>query len=201
LTVRLRFANELDAAGILAIYAPHCESTAVSFETIAPSKEEMGNRIQKISRQFPWIVCEAESEILGYAYASSHRERAAYQWAADATVYISPKAQRAALGRGLYTSLFRILALQGYYKVYAGVTLPNPASVGLHEAVGFQPVGIYHGVGYKLGRWHDVGWWQLELQSESSDPRPPRSFPEIRESVPVMKALDAGAALVRIGSH
>jgi len=201
LTVRFRFANELDAAGILAIYAPHCDSTAVSFETIAPSAEEIVNRIRKISRQFPWIVGESESGILGYAYGSQHRERAAYQWAADATVYVSPIGQRAGLGRGLYTSLFRILALQGYFKIYAGITLPNPASVGLHEAVGFQPVGIYRGVGYKLGRWHDVGWWQLELQSESSDPPPPRGFPEIRESLPVMKALDAGAALVRIGSH
>jgi L-amino acid N-acyltransferase YncA len=149
--LRLRFAEELDAAAIQAIYAPYCESPAVSFETSAPSVEEMGQRIRKISEQFPWIVVELDRRVLGYAYGCHHRERAAYQWSADATVYVSPPAQRTGLGRGLYTSLFCILALQGYCKAYAGITLPNPASVGLHEALGFKPVGTYRGVGYKLG--------------------------------------------------
>jgi L-amino acid N-acyltransferase YncA len=187
--VTFRFAEEQDAAAIQAIYAPYCESSVVSFETKAPSVEEMGERIRKISGQFPWIVGELDRRVLGYAYGCQHRERPAYQWSVDATVYVSPPAQRTGLGRALYTSLFRILALQGYYKVYAGITLPNPGSVGLHEAVGFKPVGIYRGVGYKLGSWHDVGWWQLSLRTESDEPPVPRSIQEIRRSKAVQEAL------------
>jgi len=118
----------------------------------------------------------------------------------SATIYVSKESQRTRLGRGLYTSLFRVLALQGYFKVFAGITLPNAASVGLHEAVGFKPVGIYRGVGYKLGSWHDVGWWQLTLQSESDDPAAPRSIQEIRNSQAVQEALVAGELLVKSGS-
>ena len=142
---------------------------------------------------------EIDRRILGYAYGSQHSERAAYQWSADATVYVGLESQRIGLGRGLYTTLFRILALQGYYKAYAGITLPNPASVGLHEAVGFEPVGIYRGVGYKLGRWQDVGWWQLSLQPESDEPSPPRSIQEIRDSPAVQEALETGELLVKSG--
>ena len=198
--VGIRFAEELDAAAIQAIYAPYCESSVVSIETKAPSVEEIGQRIRKISEQFPWIVGEFDHRVLGYAYGSRHSERAAYQWSVDATIYVSPLAQRTGLGRGLYTSLFQILALQGYYKAYAGITLPNPASVGLHEAMSFKPVGIYRGVGYKLGGWHDVGWWQLSLQPESEEPAPPRSIREIRHSQAVQEALNAGELLVKSGS-
>ena len=197
--VGIRFAEELDAAAIQAIYAPYCESSAVSFETKAPSVEEIGQRIRKISDQFPWIVGERDRRVIGYAYGSRHSERAAYQWSVDATVYVSPSAQRIGLGRALYTSLFRILTLQGYYKVYAGITLPNAASVGLHEAMGFKPVGIYRGVGYKLGSWHDVGWWQLSLQPESDQPSAPCSIQEIRHSQAVQEALNAGELLVKSG--
>jgi L-amino acid N-acyltransferase YncA len=198
--VTFRFAEEQDAAAIQAIYAPYCESSVVSFETKAPSVEEIGQRIRKISEQFPWIVGEFDRRILGYAYGGRHSERAAYQWSVDATVYVNPLAQRTGLGRGLYTSLFRILVLQDYYKAYAGITLPNSASVGLHEAMGFKPVGIYRGVGYKLGRWHDVGWWQLSLQPESDEPSAPRSIQEIRHSQAVQEALVAGELLVKSGS-
>jgi L-amino acid N-acyltransferase YncA len=199
--VGIRFAEELDAAAIQAIYAPYCESSAVSFETKAPSVEEIVQRIHKISGQFPWIVGERDRRVIGYAYGSRHSERAAYQWSVDATVYVSPSAQRTGLGRALYTSLFRILALQGYYKAYAGITLPNSASVGLHEAMGFKPVGVYRGVGYKLGRWHDVGWWELSLRPESDEPPAPRSIQEIRCSRAVEEALEAGKKLlVRSGS-
>jgi phosphinothricin acetyltransferase len=198
--LRFRFAEDHDAAAVQAIYAPYCESSAVSFETKAPSVEEIGQRIRKISDQFPWIVGERDRCVIGYAYGNRHSERAAYQWSVDATVYVSPSAQRIGLGCALYTSLFRILTLQGYYKVYAGITLPNAASVGLHEAIGFKPVGIYRGVGYKLGSWHDVGWWQLSLQPESDEPAPPRSIREIRHSQAVQEALNAGELLVKSSS-
>jgi len=199
--LRFRFAEEQDAAAIQAIYSPYCESSTVSFETKAPSVEDMGQRIRKISEQFPWIVGELDRRVLGYAYGCQHRERAAYQWSVDSTVYVSRPAQRTGLGRGLYTSLFRILAFQGYCKAYAGITLPNPASVGLHEAMGFKPVGIYRGVGYKLGSWHDVGWWQLSLQPESDDPPAPGSIREIRHSRAVQEALKEGKVLVESGSY
>jgi len=199
LAICIRFAEEQDAAAIQSIYAPYCESSAVSFETSAPSVEEMVQRIGRTSQQFPWIVAALDRRILGYVYASRHSERAAYQWSADVTVYVSPLAQRSGLGRGLYTSLFRILVLQGYYKAYAGITLPNPASVGLHESLGFKPVGIYRGVGYKLATWHDVGWWQLTLQPESDEPPTPRGIQEIRLSQAVQEALNAREPLTKPG--
>jgi len=195
--LRFRFAEELDAAAIQGIYAPYCESSAVSFETTAPSVEEIGQRIRRISGQFPWIVGDLDGRVLGYAYGSQHSDRAAYQWSVNATIYVSKESHRTGLGRGLYTSLLRILTLQGYYKACGGITLPNPASVGLHEAVGFKPVGVYRGVGYKLGSWHDVGWWQLSLQPESDEPPSPRGIQEIRHSLAVQEALKAGEALVK----
>ena len=193
----LRMANEQDAAAIRAIYAPFCEGSATSFETSAPSLEEMQGRIRKITAQFPWLVCERAGEVLGYAYACAHRERAAYRWSVDVAVYVGECRRRLGVGRALYTALFRILVTQGYFKAYAGVTLPNPASVGLHEALGFTPVGIYHGVGCKLGAWHDVGWWQLTLQHERVEPPEPRSVWEIEPSADWQNALAAGAKLLQ----
>lgn len=172
----IRLAVAADAAQIAAIYAPFCTDTPVSFEMTAPTVEEMAQRIEKITARLPWLVLEQDGEIAGYVYASPHRERAAYQWAVDVAAYVAPSYRRHGIGRALYTSLFRILIQQGYFKAYAGIALPNPASVGLHEAMGFEPVGVYRGVGYKLGAWHDVGWYQRALQPERPEPEPPRSL-------------------------
>src|SRR4029079_16629726 len=114
--------------------------------------------------------------ILVCACASKHRERAAYQWSVDVSVYIHERARRQGVGRALYTSLFALLRLQGFYSAHAGISLPNRASVGLHEALVFQPVGVYRSVGYKRGAWHDVGWWQLALRERTGTPDPPRSL-------------------------
>jgi L-amino acid N-acyltransferase YncA len=114
--------------------------------------------------------------VLGYAYASPHRERAAYRWSVDVAVYIAEQARRRGVGRQLYSTLFAMLVELGYYNAFAGVTLPNPASVGLHESMGFTPVGVYRNVGYKLGAWHDVGWWRRPLQPPAADPAEPRSL-------------------------
>jgi len=192
----LRMANEQDAAAIRAIYAPFCDNSVTSFESGAPSLEEMQSRIRKITAQFPWLVCECDGAVLGYAYAGAHRERAAYRWAVDVAVYIGEGSRRLGVGRALYTALFQILVAQGYFKAYAGVTLPNPASVGLHEAMGFKPVGVYRGVGHKFGAWHDVGWWQLALQPERVEPAEPRSVREIDSSADYQDALVAGAKLL-----
>jgi phosphinothricin acetyltransferase len=115
-------------------------------------------------------VAEDESELIGYAYATPHRERACYRWATDVTVYVAPHSQRHGVGRALYENLFGALAHQGFRIACAGITLPNQASVGLHESLGFQPVGVYRKIGWKLGAWRDVGWWQLELGSADGPP-------------------------------
>ena len=175
----IRLAVPEDATAVAAIYAPFCTDTPVSFEMVAPTAEEMAQRIRRITERLPWLVLEHNEQIAGYVYASQHRERAAYQWAVDVTAYVAPGSQRKGVGRALYTALFHILAQQGYFNAYAGVTLPNPASVGLHEAMGFEPVGVYRGVGYKMEAWHDVAWYALSLQPPRADPDPPRSVHEV----------------------
>lgn len=120
----------------------------------------------------PWLVCEQEGTIIGYAYASDHHERAAYQWSVDAAVYVRQGFHRSGVGRTLYQTLFPLLKLQGFFNVYAGIALPNAGSVGLHEAMGFRPLATYKAVGYKMGRWLDVGWWHLLLQNQLVDPQP-----------------------------
>ena len=161
MSISFRFAQPGDAAGVLAIYGPYCDSTTVSFETIAPTNAQMSQRIERIMVQYPWVIGEIDGEVAGYVYASQHRERAAYRWMVDVAVYISPVHRRRNLGKALYTALFDVLRAQGYYKAFAGITLPNAASVRLHQSVGFKPIAVYQGVGFKLGQWLDVGWWQL----------------------------------------
>jgi L-amino acid N-acyltransferase YncA len=174
MSAMIRLATEHDAAAIAAIYAPFCESSVVSFEYVAPFAEEMAGRIRTITAQWPWLVLDDGGAIAGYAYASRHRERAAYAWAADTAVYVGEANRRRGVGRALYAALFEILKSQGYFKACAGISLPNPASVGLHEAVGFTLVGVYRGIGYKHGGWHDVAWYEANLQPERMDPPLPR---------------------------
>lgn len=162
--ISIRLANPADAEAILAIYGPIVRETVISFELEPPTVAEMEQRISQTLVRWPWLVVEDGSGLVGYAYASQHRARAAYQWSVDVSAYVRSDQQRRGVGRTLYRALLTILPLQGYYNAYAGIALPNPASVGLHEAVGFRPVGVYQQVGYKFGAWHDVGWWQLALQ-------------------------------------
>jgi L-amino acid N-acyltransferase YncA len=193
----IRLAVPSDAAQIAAIYAPFCAETPVSFETVAPAPEEMERRILKITERLPWLVLEQQGHIAGYVYASPHRDRTAYQWSVDVGVYVASEYRRRGVGRALYTSLLKILALQGYFKAYAGITLPNAGSVGLHQAMGFRPVGIYRGVGYKLGQWHDVEWFQLDLQPERPEPPTPRSFHELLSTPGWTEAIASGERLLR----
>ena len=169
----IRLAHPNDAPMIHAIYAPFVVNTPVSFELVVPTEQEMRQRIEQTLLTHPWLVCEEQSEILGYAYASQHRTRQAYQWSADVSAYVHEQWRGKGIGKVLYTTLFALLRLQGFYNVYAGITLPNPASVALHEAMGMRQVGIYQRVGYKQGVWHDVGWWQKELQPHILEPAPP----------------------------
>ncbi len=169
-----------DAAGIAGIYEPIVRSTPISFEVEVPGEQEMRRRIERIMSAFPWLVCDYRDRLAGYAYASRHAERAAYQWSVDVSIYVHSDFRRRRVGQALYASLFRILVGQGYCNAYAGITLPNPGSVGLHESVGFRPIGVYREVGYKMGAWHDVGYWELALQPKTPAPRPPLTLAEIQ---------------------
>jgi L-amino acid N-acyltransferase YncA len=182
-TPRLRLAEAGDAAQIAAIYAPFCLETAVSFETAAPDEAAMRDRIQTLTQRYPWLVAVSGSgNVLGYAYAGKHRERAAYRWSVDFTAYLAPEAKRRGIGTELYRVLVKVCQALGYCRAFAGITLPNEASVRLHEKIGFRPIGVYRRVGFKQGRWHDVGWWSLDLLPEEDAPREPRSIGEIAGS-------------------
>jgi phosphinothricin acetyltransferase len=161
---------------MLAIYAPYVEETPITFETAVPAIADFAARVENILPGLPWLVAESEGQINGYAYASRHHERAAYGWSVDVSVYLAQNARGRGIGRRLYQRLLAILTELGYYNAFAGIALPNPASVGMHESFGFEPIGVYRKAGYKFGLWHDVGWWQLTLRSYQSDPVPPQAF-------------------------
>jgi len=173
--MQIRTANAEDAAAITAIYAPVVRDTAISFELQAPGPKEMARRIQTLLPTLPWLVgVDDNGHICGYVYASKFRERLAYQWAVEVTAYVREDCRGQGVGRRLYTRLFDILAGLGYYQAIAGITLPNAASVGLHEAMGFEPVTAYRNVGFKLGAWRDVGYWQKALRELT----PPQAAPQ-----------------------
>ena len=191
----IRLACADDAAQVQAIYAPVVRDTAISFEVDPPDVSEMGRRIRGTLTRLPWLACERDGEVLGFAYAARHRERAAYRWSVDVSVYVDQQARRAGVGRGLYVSLLALLARQQFAAAHAGITLPNPASVGLHQALGFVPVGVYRAVGFKLGAWWDVGWWQRRLGEPAVPPAPLVDLPDLPEEA-ARKALAAGVPLL-----
>ncbi len=195
----IRLADEADAAEILAIYAPFCAADShVSFEFEPPTIEAMRGRIARTLERFPWIVgLDDSGAVLGYVYAGPHSDRAAYQWSVNVSVYIAEGRRGTGVGRALYASLFATLALQGFVNAYAGATLPNPASVGLHEAVGFEPVGVYRRVGFKAGTWRDAAWWQRALRDRPDHPTPPLTLAEAQALPSWSTALGAGLALLR----
>jgi L-amino acid N-acyltransferase YncA len=188
----IRLATDADAARVLAIYGPFCH-TPVSFETAEPTVEQMRERIAALAGKYPWLVCDDGGTVLGYAYASAHRVRPAYQWSVDVSAYIADGHRRRGIGRALYTSLLATVTRQGFYNAYAGITLPNPGSVGLHEAAGFTQLGVYRGVGYKNGAWRDVGWWERPLRTRSPEPGPPIEL----SALDSVETIEAGTPLLR----
>ena len=161
----IRSAVSDDAEALAAIYAPVVRDTAISFEVDPPDGEEMRARVVSTLKTFPWLVSlDDHGEVDGYAYASRHRDRAAYQWSVDCSAYIRPDHRGRGIGKRLYLDLFERVARLGYFQVFAGITLPNEASVALHKSVGFELVGVYRTVGFKHGGWHDVSWWQRPLR-------------------------------------
>lgn len=191
----IRLAAPRDAGAIAAIYDPVVAETAISFEEEPPGAAVMARRISEGSAFAPWLVDADESgRVQGYAYASKHRERAAYRWSVDVAVYVAADQRGHGVGRALYTSLFALLRLQGFYAAHAGITLPNAASVALHERMGFKPVGVYRAVGYKLGAWRDVGWWQLDLLEREAHPSPPQDVAQTMTDPAWTSALSVGDA-------
>lgn len=171
--MNIRVATPADAEAITAIYAPIVANTSISFELTPTTVEEMRGRIVKSLANLPWLVSvDAEGAVNGYVYASRHGERPAYQWSVDVTAYVREDARGRGIGKGLYRALFAELVILGYFQAFAGIALPNDGSVALHESVGVEPIGVYRKVGFKLGAWHDVGWWQKELRSPTVPTRP-----------------------------
>ncbi len=197
----IRMAKEEDADQVQAIYAPFCAlDSPVSFEIGAPGLEEIRRRIARTLEFYPWLVCERSGEVLGYVYAGPHNERAAYLWSVTTAIYIGRGQRRSGVGRALYTSLFAVLRLQGFINAYAGIVLPNPASVGLHRAMGFEQVGIYQGVGYKCGTWLDAAWWQLSIQERATNPPPPSGLGLVRGTSACEEAVASGLSFLRQSS-
>jgi phosphinothricin acetyltransferase len=161
--VRIRFASLRDAEAIAAIYAPIVEHTAISFEAVAPDATEIARRIAQTPADKPYLVAELDGRVAGYAYASGVRGRAAYRFGVEVTVYVAEHGRRLGVGRRLYRALFALLRRQGYRRAFAGIALPNEASVALHRSLGFTGAGIWHAAGFKFGRWHDVGFFELAL--------------------------------------
>eukprot|EP01094_Clydonella_sp_ATCC50884_P025333 TRINITY_DN6617_c0_g1_i1.p1 TRINITY_DN6617_c0_g1~~TRINITY_DN6617_c0_g1_i1.p1 ORF type:complete len:204 (+),score=42.47 TRINITY_DN6617_c0_g1_i1:116-727(+) len=195
-TATLRLATSNDAPGIHAIYAPIVEHSYTSFEATPPSPDEMAARIEAVLERYPWLVAEHRGRLLGYAYATPHRGRAGYRWSAEVSVYVAADAQRRGVGRALYAALVALLQAQRVVNLYAGIALPNAASVGLHEALGFVPIARYPKVGYKAGAWHDTGWWHRSINAHDAEPSPPLALSDL-DPLRITEALQAGAALLR----
>lgn len=168
MTLRIRGAGAADARAIAEIYRPIVESTAISFEEIAPDEPEMARRISETAAAYPWLVAESDDAVVGYAYAGRHRERSAYRYSVDVSVYLAEEARGRGIGSALYTELFEQLTRRGFHRAFAGIALPNDASIALHRRFGFELVGVYNEVGRKFDRWIDVAWWQRAVTLQKS---------------------------------
>ncbi len=191
---RLRLATPADGDAVAAVYAPYVRETAISFELAPPAGAEMAGRIARTLERTPWVVAEVDGAVRAYAYAGRFRDRPAYDWTAESAVYVDRGARGAGLGRAAMGALLRILRLQGFRLVVAGVTPPNPASLGLHRALGFEPVGEFGAIGWKAGAWHGVEFLALELFAarEGMPPDPVRPLPELLGTADLAAALAGG---------
>ncbi|NUO74228.1 MAG: N-acetyltransferase [Frateuria sp.] len=183
-----RIARLEDAEAIHAIYLPSVQTGVATFETEPPGEEAMRQRIVERLARYPWLVWEHESQVLAYAYASRFRERAAYDWIAETSIYVRDDAQRQGIARRLYGVLLDAMRMQGLTQAVGVITLPGEASVRMHESMGFEPAGVWRQSGYKLGRWWDVGVWQKTLQTPPERPAPVTPFAQLLDS-PALREL------------
>ncbi len=190
--LNIRLAEPTDYKAIYNIYKPFVENTSVSFETEVPPLSEFSLRINQILVQYPWLVAEHDGVVIGYAYACKHRQRAAYRWSVETSVYIKHNHERRGIATGLYTALFEILTLQGYKTALAGITLPNEPSVNFHQSFGFSIVGVYDHIGYKSDQWHSVSWWQRAITNYDGLPKKLFPMKEINGTSPYRAALNLG---------
>jgi L-amino acid N-acyltransferase YncA len=191
----IRLASDDDAPALARIYAPYVEDSCISFEAVAPDAAEMAQRRRAVAPVSPWLVLDLGGDVAGYAYAMRHRERAAYRWAVDVSVYVDGSHHRRGAGAALYRALLAMVRAQGFFVAHAGITLPNAGSVGLHEALGFRLVGVYGDVGWKHGAWRDVGWWRLPLRAPDGEPAEPRTPAEMADDPAWLAALSAPIGL------
>ncbi|QSX00826.1 GNAT family N-acetyltransferase [Haloterrigena alkaliphila] len=178
---RIRVATPDDAGAVRDIYAPFCESTAVTFEETPPTAAEMADRIESTLERYPWLVCERDGRVVGYAYASRLRKRRAYQWTVELSVYVADDARRSGVGRALYASLFAVLERQGVRDAYAVTTVPNPDTERFHERLDFERCVDFPTIGYTEGEWRDVAWWRRSIGEKTADPDPITPLPELRD--------------------
>lgn len=194
-TIRLASIN--DGLAIMKIYEPYITATSFTFEIDVPSIDEFKKRIDAYLYYWPWLVCEVDGQLAGYAYGAKYRERLGYQWCTESSVYIDDKFQRAGVAGALYSALFNILKNQGYVNVYAVINLPNDKSVAFHEKCGFTWFATFDRVGYKSGRWKDVGWWKLQINDYVNEPRPPIKFSELNQDF-LVGVFESAEKLLRI---
>jgi phosphinothricin acetyltransferase len=168
-----------DAEVVAAIYRPAVMVSIASFEEVPPDGAAMAERMRATLERTPWLVAEEEGRVVGYAYAGRHHERPGYRWSVDISVYVADGFTGRGIGRLLYDELLPMLRRQGFVNAYAGIALPNPASVTLHERIGMRLVGVYERVGWKFGAWHDVAWYGMRLTDATGTPPEPIPLPEL----------------------
>lgn len=188
----IRIAKDSDAAALLEIYKPYVEDTAITFDMKVPSLIEYIQKMKFILSEAPFLVCEINGKIVGFAYADRFRPKEAYKWTREVTVYVDKEHHSNKYGSALYYSLIDLLKCQNYRNVVAGITLPNIPSVSFHERIGFHQVGVYDNVGYKLGKAHRVGWWQMSLQEYSAPALDIIPLEEVIQTEEGKKALKNG---------
>jgi phosphinothricin acetyltransferase len=174
-------ATEDDVDAIMDIYRPYILETAITFEYEEISKEAFLERMRTVQKQFPWLVCEQEGKVIGYAYCSKFKERAAFGWDCECSVYIHKEAHRKGVATALYNKLFELIKEQGYYNIYALITYPHESSIALHKKFGFTEVGIYEKTGYKMGIWWDLIVLVKRLRSFEENPVMPKSIHELSD--------------------
>ena len=193
MTISVRIAVERDAPRIATIYAPYVLNSVISFESVPPEAEEFRARMARCLTDYPWLIAEVDGQIAGYAYAGQHSGRAAYDWSANISVYLAAEYHRRGIGRRLYDMLIVLLRHQGYHSLFAGITLPNSASVALHTALGMQQVGIYKEVGFKFGKWHDVMWLGMTISPPAIPTTRPTPFSALQDLAHIVPGLGVGS--------